>query len=124
MSARPRPPLLTGAVTAAAFALLYVPLVAMVVYSFFDPLQKTWTLKWYALALGNQAVLESLRLSVGVALFATAVTTVLGTAAALALARGKFRGKDLFDAVAHIPLITPDIVIGLSLLVWFVLLGV
>jgi ABC-type spermidine/putrescine transport system permease subunit II len=124
LSARPRPPAFAVLLTACAFLLLYVPLAAMVFYSFLDPLGQTWGLKWYAKALGNRQILDALWLSIEVGTTATVVTTVLGTAAALALSRGGFIGRKTFDAIAHVPLITPDIVIGLSLLVWFVMLGI
>jgi spermidine/putrescine transport system permease protein len=117
---------LSAAMALLVFALLYAPLVAMVVYSFRGPpgTPAEWTFGWYAKALSNSMVLESLELSAWVGLASAAVATALGTAAALALSRARFRGRSVLDALSHLSLIMPDIVMGLSLLIWFVFLRI
>jgi spermidine/putrescine transport system permease protein len=114
------------AITAVVFTILYLPLVAMVVYSFRGPpgTPPNWSLEWYGKALTNSAVLDALQISCAVGLSSALVSSVLGTAAALALARGTFPGRKTLDAVSHLSLIMPDIVMGLSLLIWFVFLRI
>jgi spermidine/putrescine transport system permease protein len=111
-------------VTALVFAILYVPLAAMVVYSFRGPpgTPPNWSLGWYAKALSNSSVLDALRTSCEVGFSSALIASVLGTAAALALARGTFPGRKTLDAISHLSLIMPDIVMGLALLIWFVLI--
>ena len=112
-----------------AFFLLYTPLISLVTYSFLgpsngpgSPLQ--WTLFWYTKVLANAQVLDAFKVSVWVGVWSTLVSTLLGTSAALAIERHRFPGRKLFDALIHLPLIMPEIVLGLSLLIWFVLLGI
>jgi len=124
---RPNPGLGARLMTVAAFLVLYVPLVVLVVYSFLGPLDpatgtRSWTLAWYGKVLSNRLVLESFNMSLYVGLWSTLGSTVLGTMAALAIERFRFPGRKLFDAMTHIPLIMPEIVLGLALLIWFVLL--
>jgi spermidine/putrescine transport system permease protein len=69
-------------------------------------------------------VLESFKVSLWVGFWATLVSTVLGTSAALAVERYRFPGRKAFDAITHVPLIMPEIVLGLSMLIWFVLLRI
>jgi len=125
-SLRPPSPLFSKWVTAFAFLMLYVPLVALVTYSFVGPQSSGshFTLDWYLAVLKNEAVLRALEVSVWVGIWSTLVSTVLGTMAALALDRTEFRGRKVFDTITHIPLIMPEIVLGLALLVWFVMLRI
>jgi spermidine/putrescine transport system permease protein len=124
---RPRAPVHAKAITLAAFFLLYVPLVVLVIYSFLGPAdpetgERTWTLHWYGKVLSNKAVLDSLNTSLWVGVWTMLGSTLLGTSAALALVRIRFPGRRIFNALIHLPLIMPEIVMGLSLLIWFVLL--
>jgi spermidine/putrescine transport system permease protein len=116
-------------VTVFAFLILYVPLVSMVIYSFIGPSAgpgspNQWTLEWYRKILDNAAVLDSFKISLWVGVWATIVSTFIGTAAALAVERYRFPGRKMFDAITHVPLIMPEIVLGLSMLIWFVLLRI
>jgi spermidine/putrescine transport system permease protein len=110
------------------FLLLYIPLVSLVVYSFLGPIEggggSQWTLGWYFQLLENQAVLDALKISIYVGLWSMLGATVLGTSAALVLVRYRFPGRRIFDAFTYIPLIMPEIVLGLSLLIWFVMLRI
>src|SRR5579859_592630 len=94
------------------FLVLYAPLAVMVVYSFRGPpgTPSEWSWRWYSKALSNAAVLDALEISCWVGVTSTVISTLLGTAAALALQRGAFPGKKTLDAIAHLPLIMPEIV--------------
>jgi spermidine/putrescine transport system permease protein len=126
---RPRAPAVARAMTVAAFLLLYVPLAVLVTYSFLAPTAGPgsplgWSLEWYRRILSNSVVLEAFNVSLYVGLWSTLVSTLLGTMAALAIERTRFPGRKVFDAVTHLPLIMPEIVLGLSLLIWFVALRI
>jgi spermidine/putrescine transport system permease protein len=113
--------------TVFAFLLLYFPLLIMIVYSFIDPTpnaQPIWTLRWYRMALSNEVTLDALKVSLIVGISSTLAATFLGTLGALAMTRAKFRGKGAFSVLVYIPLVMPEIVMGLSLLIWFVRLGI
>jgi spermidine/putrescine transport system permease protein len=122
--AKPASPWHARIVTIIAFLVLYVPLFAMVIYSFINPMNHEWTLEWYTKMFSNETVLASLKISVEVGVWSTLVSTLLGTTAALALDRKRFAGRKVLDAITHIPLIMPEIVLGLSLLIWFVALRI
>jgi putrescine transport system permease protein len=110
------------------FAFLYLPIVLLVVYSFNESkLVTVWggfSTKWYGELLGNQALLDAAWVTVRVALLSATVATVLGTLAAIALVRnGRFRGRTLFSGMIYAPLVMPDVITGLSLLLLFVSVG-
>ena len=126
---RPRSRFSAKAVTVFAFLLLYVPLLALVVYSFLGPASgpggaRGCTLDWYRSILDNQLVLDAFNISLYVGLWSTLGSTLLGTMAALAIERMRFPGRRIFDALTHVPLIMPEIVLGLALLIWFVVLRI
>lgn len=104
------------------------PIVVVVVSSFsasqvpeFPP--ATWSLRWYAHALDQALFTEALRVSVLLAIAATLINIPIAVAAALALARGQFAGRELIQTILLAPLIVPAIVIGLALLLGFAALG-
>lgn len=123
---RPTPPLTAKAITLFAFLILYIPLGVLVVDSFLSSgggdTPRVWTLQWYQKVFSNDDVLSSLNMSLWVAAWSTLVATFIGTAAALALERTKFAGVKVLDTLTYVPLIMPEIVLGLSLLIWFVFL--
>jgi spermidine/putrescine transport system permease protein len=126
---RPAPGAVAITVTVLAFLLLYVPLAVLVVQSFLAPVDgpgspQGLSLQWYELAFANRAVIDALNMSLWVGLWSTLAATVLGTSAALALERTRFPGRKLLDTITHVPLIMPEIVLGLSMLIWFVLLRI
>lgn len=123
---RPRAPGAAQAITVFAFLLLYVPLVTLVVGSFLAPELDGggWTLEWYRKVFYNGDILKALSMSFWVGAWSTLISTIVGTAAALALERNRFPGRRWLDALTHVPLIMPEIVLGLSLLIWFVLLRI
>ena len=113
---------------ALGFAFLYAPILLMVIYSFnASRLVTVWggfSLRWYAALLEDDALLAAAGVSLKVALVSSLLATVLGTLAALALARfGPFRSKNLFSFLIYAPLVMPEILMGLSLLLLFVALG-
>jgi spermidine/putrescine transport system permease protein len=110
--------------TAAAFLLLYVPLACLTVYSFLERGDDgfRWSLAWYRRVLENSSVLDAFEVSLWVGFWSTLVSTLIGTGAALALDRCRFPGRRAFEMFTQVPLIMPEIVMGLSLLVWFVFL--
>jgi putrescine transport system permease protein len=120
---RRRWPLLT--VLAFGYAFLYVPILLLIIYSFNESrLVTVWTgfsTKWYVELFGNQQLLDAAWLSVRIAAVNATLAVVLGTLAANALVRhGTFRGRTGFELLLTAPLVMPDVIIGLSLLLLFV----
>lgn len=109
--------------TWAVFLFLYVPIGLLVVLSFNESrLVGTWrgfSLRWYEEMLATPQVLSSIRNSLVVAFWSTLISTVVGTAAALSLERFRFRGQRLFDSLVYLPVIIPDIAMGVMLLLFF-----
>ena len=109
--------------SALAYAFLYAPLLVLVLFSFnrarLGSVWQGFTLDWYARALGNPLILQSLRNSLIVALAATALSTAIGTAAALAFHRHRFRREAALDALVTLPIVVPEIVMASSLLLLF-----
>lgn len=111
------------------FAFLYLPIVALVAYSFnASRLVTVWggfSTRWYGALLDNQALIDAAWLSIRLALVSATLATVLGTLAALALVRhGAFRGRALFSGMVVAPLVMPEVITGLSLLLLFVAVDV
>ncbi len=113
------------AVTVAGFLFLYVPILVLILFSFNDSrLGGRWegfTLEWYRNLLHNQDLIHSFWNSLQVATVSTVVSTVLGTMAAMAMERYRFRGKSLADGALYMPIAIPDIVMAISLLAFFAL---
>jgi spermidine/putrescine transport system permease protein len=116
------------AVTAVVLVLLHLPLAVLVAFSFnaskFSVEWTGFTLGWYHRLLERRDILHALRGSLIVGGISTVVSVVLGTLIALALGRHRFRGRTLYEALLYAPIVTPEIVTGISLLILFVLLGV
>ncbi len=106
------------------FAFLYLPIIVLVIYSFNDNQRVgVWggaSTRWYGEMLANARVMDALRTSVVVALVSTAISTVLGTAAALSMERFRYRGQRAFDGLLYLPVIIPDITMAVMLLLFFV----
>jgi putrescine transport system permease protein len=123
-----RRPVFLLMVLAFGFAFLYVPILSTIVYSFNGSrLATVWggfSTKWYAALFRNDQVIEALWLSLKIALVSASVATVLGTMAAIALVRmGRFRGRTLFSGMVTAPLVMPEVITGVSLLIFFLMLG-
>lgn len=117
------------AVLAAGFAFLYVPIALVVLYSFnASRLVTVWggfSTQWYASLFANEQLLQAASISFRVALASAALSTVLGTCAAFALQRfGRFPARTLFSGMLYAPLVMPEVIIGLALLLLFVGLGI
>ena len=107
------------------FVFLYLPIAALVLYSFNDsPIPNAWagfTLKWYAALLHDREILQGLWLSLRVAFFTACASVVLGTLAAFALVKyRRFFGRTLFSGMVNAPLVMPEVIVGLSLLLMLV----
>jgi len=112
-------------VLAFGYAFLYIPLISVMVYSFNDSrLATVWggfSTRWYGELLRNEQVLDAALLSLRIAVLAATLATVFGTMAGLALSRfGRFRGRTLFSGMITSPLVMPEVITGLSLLLLFV----
>jgi putrescine transport system permease protein len=79
-----------------------------------------WSTRWYAALLEDRAMIDAAVASLGIALASAALATVLGTMAALVLTRFRFRGRLPFAAMIYAPLVMPEVITGLSLLLLFV----
>jgi len=109
----------------AGFVFLYLPIVALVIYSFNDsPIPNRWsgfTFKWYAALTRDGEMLAGLWLSLRIAFFTACASVVLGTLAAFALVKYKrFGGRTMFSGMVSAPLVMPEVIIGLSLLLMLV----
>ncbi|HVW70378.1 MAG TPA: ABC transporter permease subunit [Steroidobacteraceae bacterium] len=118
------PPLLVTSLCL-GIAILYVPIVTLIAYSFnASPLVNIWggfSTQWYTELLHNQQLLDAALLSFEVAVTASTVAVVLGTLAAVALVRfTKFRGRLLLTGMVNAPLVMPEIITGITQLLLFV----
>lgn len=111
------------AFTALCFVLLHLPVLVLAVFSLnqsrFSVRWTGFTLEWYRRLLERPDILAALRVSLTVGAVSTLVSTVLGTMIALALARHRFRGRTLLEGLLYLPIVTPEIVVGISLLLLF-----
>jgi putrescine transport system permease protein len=112
-------------VLAFGYAFLYIPLLSVMFYSFNDSrLATVWggfSTRWYGELFKNEQILDAALLSLRIAVTAATLATVFGTMAGLALTRfGKFRGRTLFSGMITAPLVMPEVITGLSLLLLFV----
>jgi spermidine/putrescine transport system permease protein len=110
------------------YVFLHLPLLVLVAFSFNDSkFSVEWsgfTTEWYTRLLEREDILNGLTASLQVGVASTLISTVLGTLMALAIARHEFRGRRLIEALLYIPIVTPEIVVGISLLILFVLASV
>ena len=109
-------------------AFLYLPIVLLVIYSFnASRLVTVWggfSTKWYGALFRDQQMLDAIWVTVRVGLSSATLATILGTLAAVALTRsGRFRGRLLFSGMIYAPLVMPEVILGLSLLLLFVAFG-
>jgi spermidine/putrescine transport system permease protein len=116
------------AVTTAVYLFLHLPILVLMVFSFNDSkFSVDWqgfTLNWYHRLLERPDIMRGLKASMIVGVASTVISAVLGTLIALALARHRFRGRTLFEGFLYVPIVTPEIVVGISLLILFALFQV
>jgi putrescine transport system permease protein len=109
------------------YAFLYIPLISVVFYSFnASSLATVWggfSTRWYGELLRNEQVLNALFLSIKIAVTSATMATIFGTMSGLALARfGRFKGRTLFSGMITSPMVMPEVITGLSLLLLFITL--
>lgn len=107
------------------FAFLYVPILSLIVFSFNESrLVTVWTrfsFKWYAELFQDQQILNAVVVSLKIAFFSACLAVILGTLAALVLVRfKKLKGRSFLNAMVTAPLVMPDVIMGLALLLFFV----
>ncbi len=113
---------------ALGLAFLYLPIVILAIYSFNASRLVTvwggWSLRWYSEFFNDRVMLEAAWMSLRVAMASATIATLLGTLAAVALSRGeRFKGRTLFSGMLYAPLVMPEVITGLSLLLLFVALN-
>ena len=114
--------------TGLVFLFLYAPIVVLVILSFnrsrFSTIWQGFSWHWYQLAYRDSELIASLRMSLIVAFFTTIIATVIGTMAALTLARYRIRFQQMTEILVYLPVIIPEIVIGFSTAALFGLAGI
>jgi len=114
---------------ALGFAFLYLPIVILVIYSFNDSKLVTvwggWSTRWYVALFHNEAFMSSAWITLRVAALSATFATILGTMAAIVLVRaGRFSGRTVFSGMVYAPLVMPEVITGLSLLLLFVAIDI
>ena len=118
-----RSPRWLTAFSALTYVFLFAPIVILVIFSFNDSRRtfvwQGFTLDWYPRLLANREVMHALGVSLQVAVVAVIGATVLGSLLGLGLARLRFRGSGAVQTLLLLPIMTPEIIMGISLLVFF-----
>ena len=116
------------------FAFLYVPILVLIVFSFnaatvleggrvvAATIWKGFTFDWYGVLVQDARIIDAAKNTLTVATISTLLSTIMGTTAALVMERRVFFGKLTFDAILYLPIIIPDVVMALSLILFFVLI--
>jgi putrescine transport system permease protein len=109
------------------FAFLYIPIILLMVFSFNEAKITTrwssFSLKWYQVLFENDAIINAALISLRIAVISATVATIVGVLAGIALVRfGKFKGKTFFSGLMVAPMVMPEVITGLSLLLFFVAL--
>ncbi|MDE0747186.1 MAG: putrescine ABC transporter permease PotI, partial [Porticoccaceae bacterium] len=107
------------------FAFLYIPILVLIIYSFNQSaISSVWggfSLRWYTALFNNEQIIEAAILSLKIAATSATFATILGTMAGLALTQmGRYRGRLIFTGLIAAPLVMPEVITGLSLLLMFV----
>jgi spermidine/putrescine transport system permease protein len=122
-----KPPLWIRVFSYLVYLYIYVPILILMIFSFNTmKLNVRWegfTTKWYMILFHDQQVILATRNTLMIAVVSTIVATVIGTLAALALHRYRFPGYNLSETVMYIPIVIPEVVMGISLLVLYVMLN-
>jgi putrescine transport system permease protein len=121
--------LLNLAVLGVGIAFLYLPIVILVIFSFnasrLVAVWGGWSMHWYSALADDAALLDSAFISLRIAIISATAATILGTLAAVTLVRfGRFRGRLLFAAMIYAPLVMPEVITGLSMLLLFVAVSI
>ncbi len=125
---KPLLPTALGSFTAVVYLFLYAPIVVLVVLSFnnsrFSTIWQGFSWRWYELAYKDTELIASLRMSLIIASFTTVIATVIGTSAAIALARYRIKYRQATESLVYLPVIIPEIVIGFATAALFGLIGI
>jgi spermidine/putrescine transport system permease protein len=115
------------AVTALVYVFLHLPILVLVLFSFnaskFSAVWRGFTLQWYQRLAERADIIRGLEISLLVGAISTVIAAALGTLVALALARQRFRGRTVMEGLLYVPIVTPEIVVGISLLLLFAAVG-
>jgi len=111
----------------AGMVFFYVPIILLIIYSFnyskLVPVWGGWSTRWYDVLFQSEALWNAVSLSLRIAIVNATFATILGTLAGLAMVRfGRFRGRTLFGGMLVAPLVMPEVITGLSLLLLFITL--
>jgi len=110
------------------FAFLYVPIAIIIMYSFnaaeSNVVFSGFTFDWYTKLFNDDNVITALVNSLTIATISTAISTIIGTIGAFGLKRYNFKGKSVISFLVYIPIVIPEIIMGISLLVFFSILGI
>ncbi|GAB7388908.1 hypothetical protein BSNK01_27460 [Bacillaceae bacterium] len=113
---------------ALVYGFLYIPIIILIVFSFNESkLNAVWTgftFEWYGRLMQNGEVLEAAKNSLVIAILSTLISTMVGTLAAVGMYRYHFRGKSVLDGLLYLPIVIPEIVMGISLLAFFALMKI
>lgn len=105
------------------FAFLYIPIIVIVIYSFnaskSNAVWTGFTFDWYTKLINDDDVLSAIQNSLTVAFFSTVISSIIGTIGAVGLHKYKFKGKGVVNMLLYIPIVIPEIIMGISLLVYF-----
>lgn len=108
------------------YLFLYMPILILVIFSFNDSkLNAVWTgfsLKWYKSLITDYTILQATKNTLLIAIVSTVLSVIIGTLTAVGMYRYKFRGKSILDAVMFVPIIIPEIVMGIAMLSFFSLM--
>lgn len=110
------------------YSVLYIPVLVMMIFSFNDQRYNYYwngfTTQWYSKLFSNSAVIGSLWYSVIIAVLATVISVTIGTVGALGLRKYEFRGRKFINNMLYIPIIVPEIVMAVALLIIFMKIGI
>ena len=110
------------------YTILYIPVVVMMIFSFNDQRYNYYwngfTTKWYSKLFSNSAVIESLWYSIIIAVVCTVISVTIGTIGALGLRKYEFKGKKIINNMLYIPIIVPEIVLAVALIIVFIKVGI
>lgn len=113
---------------ALVFVFLYIPIFAVVLFSFntseMNIVFEGFTLQWYGSFFQNRTLMESLYNTLIIAVASTVISTVIGTIGAVGLSRYEFHGKKLVDILLYVPIVIPEIVLGVAMLSIYTLVNI
>lgn len=113
---------------ALVFIFLYIPIFAVILFSFntseMNIVFEGFTLKWYGSFFRNRTLMESLYNTLIIAVSSTVISTLIGTVGAVGLARYEFRGKEIVNMLLYVPIVIPEIVLGVAMLSIYTLVNI